>query len=252
MLRNALKIPSGLKNNETGAVSWTAVGVAVSIVWFFVVHITIFIYAFFLKYELSAGILQWSLSVTAQLMGALLVRGVRDVARYWGTDFISEAGSVLKKKDNTTSVSESNNKRATAKPQAAKAPVKSNSHQITGGNFQLHEFDSKDGAAMPAKAKLNLLRLIKNLEVIRAELGNRPIIIASGYRSPAHNAAINGAKNSQHMQGLAADFKVQGLRPAAVAKKIKALMDEGKIEPGGLKAYASWVHYDIRGEYVTW
>lgn len=47
------------------------------------------------------------------------------------------------------------------------------------------------------------------LEPVRAHYG-RPVIIHSGYRSPAVNAAIKGSKTSQHMKGEAADFHVEG------------------------------------------
>ncbi len=36
--------------------------------------------------------------------------------------------------------------------------------------------------------------------------GGAPIVINSGYRSPAVNAAVGGARNSQHLTGCAADI----------------------------------------------
>lgn len=38
--------------------------------------------------------------------------------------------------------------------------------------------------------------------------GSVPIIIGSGYRSPALNKAVGGVKNSQHMTGEAADIRL--------------------------------------------
>ena len=38
--------------------------------------------------------------------------------------------------------------------------------------------------------------------------GAVPIIIGSGYRSPALNKAVGGVKNSQHMTGEAADIRI--------------------------------------------
>lgn len=46
------------------------------------------------------------------------------------------------------------------------------------------------------------------LEPLRQALG--PVRVSSGYRSPALNAAIGGAKDSQHMTGHAADISVNG------------------------------------------
>src|SRR5882672_5064727 len=44
------------------------------------------------------------------------------------------------------------------------------------------------------------------LEEVRKVLGNRPILINSGYRSPKLNKAIKGAAKSAHMSGYAVDF----------------------------------------------
>lgn len=50
---------------------------------------------------------------------------------------------------------------------------------------------------------------------------NLPIIISSGFRSPALNKAIGGAPNSWHMQFLACDFNIKGLNPYEAVLKIK-------------------------------
>ena len=118
-------------------------------------------------------------------------------------------------------------------------------------NFSLSEFESKDGALMPDAVRLNIERLADNLQVLRDEI-DKAITITSGYRSPKHNKAIGGAKNSQHVIGTAADFKVAGMKPKEVAAVIERLIDEGKMKQGGLKAYASWVHYDIRNIKSRW
>ena len=49
-------------------------------------------------------------------------------------------------------------------------------------------------------------RTAETMELVRAALGNRPIRVSSGYRSPALNSAIRGSKSSAHMQALACDF----------------------------------------------
>lgn len=52
----------------------------------------------------------------------------------------------------------------------------------------------------------NLRTLVeKILDPLRMDMGY-PIHVNSGYRSPALNTAIEGAKNSQHMKGMAADI----------------------------------------------
>ena len=52
----------------------------------------------------------------------------------------------------------------------------------------------------------NLEKLVEYiLDPLREKYG-KPIIVNSGYRSPALNKAVNGSKTSQHMKGLAADI----------------------------------------------
>lgn len=56
------------------------------------------------------------------------------------------------------------------------------------------------------EAEANLQRLVGVLEKVRTLLGDKPMVISSGYRSPAVNIACSGATNSAHVQGLAADW----------------------------------------------
>lgn len=74
----------------------------------------------------------------------------------------------------------------------------------------------------PSEHRANLESLIVNcLDPIRRLYG-RPIIVSSGYRSPALNAAVGGVANSQHTTGQAADLvpasggSLEGLFRAAV------------------------------------
>ncbi|NDC30848.1 MAG: DUF882 domain-containing protein [Bacteroidetes bacterium] len=63
----------------------------------------------------------------------------------------------------------------------------------------------------PPEVVENLKALCENvLEKIRIHFG-RPLSINSGYRGPALNKAIGGAKNSQHMTGQAADIEIAGM-----------------------------------------
>jgi hypothetical protein len=57
----------------------------------------------------------------------------------------------------------------------------------------------------------NLKLLCQNvLEKIRIHFG-RPVNVNSGYRGPALNKAIGGAKKSQHLTGQAADIEIAGI-----------------------------------------
>jgi uncharacterized protein YcbK (DUF882 family) len=86
-------------------------------------------------------------------------------------------------------------------------------------------------------------RLVQVLEAIRALTG-RPLRIVSGYRSPATNQAVGGARNSQHLQGRAADIPVG----RATVEQAAAAGAVGIGERGG------WaVHVDTRpGPPARW
>ena len=58
----------------------------------------------------------------------------------------------------------------------------------------------------PAEAVEGLKLLVQHiLEPLRQAWG-QPIFVTSGYRSPALNRAVGGARNSQHLLGQAADI----------------------------------------------
>jgi len=127
-------------------------------------------------------------------------------------------------------------------------------------NFNIKEFESKDGAIMPVDVRANIEQLAVNLQVLR-DYVKAPITITSGYRSPEHNKSIGGAyiivdgrrvETSQHVKGTAADFKVTGMRPREVFAIISNLIENGKMKEGGLGLYSNWVHYDIRGTKARW
>src|SRR6185312_6386314 len=101
--------------------------------------------------------------------------------------------------------------------QAAPAPVTTLPPGHVSEHFTLAEFHSHDGVAYPSQWIESRLRpLVTVLEKLRAALGGAPITIVSGYRSPSHNTAVGGAKQSQHMEGRAADIQVSGYAPATV------------------------------------
>ena len=118
-------------------------------------------------------------------------------------------------------------------------------------SFSIEEFNSKDGAEMPADVLENIKKLAKNLQVIRDEIG-KPIKINSAYRSPAHNKAVGGVKNSMHVKGKAADIVVTGVTPTQLAAVIFKLIEQKKISQGGVGIYPNFVHYDIRGTKARW
>lgn len=118
-------------------------------------------------------------------------------------------------------------------------------------NFSKSEFDSKDGAEMPAHILVEIKKLAKNLQVLRDHV-KLPIKINSGYRSPEHNAKIGGAKNSFHTKGQAGDIRIEGMTPTAVKLAIETLIQQGKMKNGGIGVYPTFVHYDTRNTPARW
>jgi hypothetical protein len=45
---------------------------------------------------------------------------------------------------------------------------------------------------------------------------------------------------------------VKGHTPKQVADAIEFLINQGKMREGGLKAYGTFTHYDIRGTKARW
>ncbi|SHK23417.1 Peptidase M15 [Clostridium cavendishii DSM 21758] len=89
--------------------------------------------------------------------------------------------------------------------------------------------------------------LMNKLETLRTRLGNHPIIITSGYRCPAHNAAVNGASNSQHLYGTAADIQVSGVPASTVYSVANEIFANG-----GVGKYSNFTHVDVRGYHARW
>jgi hypothetical protein len=98
----------------------------------------------------------------------------------------------------------------------------------------------------PADIVKNLRKLANTLEKIRSLLGNVPILVSSGYRSPKLNLAVGGSKNSAHMSGLAADFTAPSFGTVMqVARKISTsdiAFDQLIYE------FGSWVHIGLASD----
>lgn len=80
-------------------------------------------------------------------------------------------------------------------------------------HFTLEEFTVSQTAAregisnQPSPEHFeNLKKTAAMMEKVRTLLGNKPIIVSSGYRSPALNDAVGGSPTSAHCFGFACDF----------------------------------------------
>ena len=91
----------------------------------------------------------------------------------------------------------------------------------------------------------NLRRLCATLEQIRQLVG-APVLISSGFRTVELNAVIGGSVASAHTEGLAADFNVPGLTPAALAQRVA---DSNLMFDQLILEYDQWVHLSVaRGQ----
>ena len=87
----------------------------------------------------------------------------------------------------------------------------------------------------------NLKMTAQRMEVVRKILGDVPIIISSGYRSPQVNRAVGGAQDSAHCKGFAVDFIAPAFgTPYQVAKKLAEA--DPRIEFDQLIYEMTWVH----------
>ena len=110
-------------------------------------------------------------------------------------------------------------------------------------NFKVKEFACTDGTD-PIFVDTELVNV---LQKIRTHFG-RSVTITSAYRTPTRNKAVGGTKYSQHLYGMAADIKVQGIAPKAVSAYAEKLL-EGK---GGIGIYSSFTHIDVRSTKSRW
>ena len=144
------------------------------------------------------------------------------------------------------------------------------SQHFTLGELCKTSVKTKDGN-IPSHVHIeNMKRVCSWLEMLREEYNKRyslplapsegkgdyeqPIIINSGYRSPAVNKAVGGVATSNHLTGCAVDIRVLGmeqlLRYAVILLDISDEsgedFDELLIERNAKGSY--WLHFAVRPE----
>lgn len=77
-----------------------------------------------------------------------------------------------------------------------------------------------------------------------------PFKIDSGYRCPAHNAEIGGAKDSEHPLGKASDCK--SLNGKAGPEMAAAAEHVPQFYSGGIGTYPTFAHCDVRSWQARW
>lgn len=109
-------------------------------------------------------------------------------------------------------------------------------------NFKAYEFDCPCDNCTETKIDLDLVEI---LQKNRDHFG-KPIS-PNAYRCPRHNAEIpNAAKASKHMQGMAADFSIEGESPLEIAAYNES------IGVKGIGLYDTFVHVDDRESKAFW
>ena len=110
--------------------------------------------------------------------------------------------------------------------------------------FEMKEFACKCCGQLPPSAEQNLQALVDHvLDPARERLG-MPITVNSGYRCPAHNKAVGGVKNSQHLKGEAADIT------CADNKRLAEIIEQlGNFDQ--LLVYPTFLHVSYKRQGVN-
>ena len=109
-------------------------------------------------------------------------------------------------------------------------------------NFTRDEFACKCGCGFDEIDPL----LVSTLQRLRDEV-QLPVVVNSGCRCKAHNAAVKGAPNSQHMRGKAADIRIDGMTSQQIVDILRRLYLDGEIYVGYVYAInGNSIHVDVR------
>ena len=130
-------------------------------------------------------------------------------------------------------------------------------------HFTWSEFACRDPHAttVPPNLRANTIRLCWLLEKMRHQLGDVPMTIDSGYRTPDWNRHVGGAADSRHTHGDAADFFTAQVdswvaKGTAANRAAVLAIAERIFASGGVgNENSGTLHVDARGfraRFVTW
>ncbi len=133
---------------------------------------------------------------------------------------------------------------------AAPNPVSRSPSQRLSPHFSLAELTHSATAARRGLKNTPPLDVVQVLTVtadrmegVRALLGNRPISVLSGYRSPQVNTAVGGSRTSAHMTGHAVDFICPSFgTPAQIVAHLRAHAGELGWFDQIIEEFGEWVH----------
>jgi zinc D-Ala-D-Ala carboxypeptidase len=114
-------------------------------------------------------------------------------------------------------------------------------------NFTVDEFVASQTAAregidndLPIELLPAAKRTAYGLEMVRTLLGDKPILISSGYRSAALNAAVKGSQGSQHLVAEAVDFTCPSF--GTPAQIVNTLVKSQLYYDQCILEFGRWVH----------
>lgn len=109
------------------------------------------------------------------------------------------------------------------------------------------EFDTKQFAC-PDCGRMEMdIDFLNRMQTVQFGMGE-PLLITSGFRCAAHNAAIGGSPKSQHLLGLAADVSCM-----SAAKRWLLIMLAVRNGLKGIGVGKDFVHLDLRqGTSLLW
>ncbi len=114
-------------------------------------------------------------------------------------------------------------------------------------HFTLDEFTHSQTAARkgidntPPDSLLPTLRQTAyGMELVRTLLGDKAVLVSSGYRGPALNAEVNGSNGSQHLLGEAVDFTCPSYgNPEQI---VRAIVASNIPFDQVIQEFGRWVH----------
>jgi hypothetical protein len=96
----------------------------------------------------------------------------------------------------------------------------------------------------------NILKMALRLERVR-KVFKRDITVLSWLRRPKYNKMIGGAKHSAHINGLAVDFIVDGMKAHDTRLQLIPHLETLKIRMEKLDPNQHWVHIDLKEPGIT-
>ena len=113
-------------------------------------------------------------------------------------------------------------------------------------NFTLAELTVTDHRLLdntPNEGEIeNLERLAVLLEQVKTQLGGRPVMVNSAFRSKAVNDAVGSSDKSQHRLGCAADIRVPGMTPDEI---VRSVVTAGLPYDQLIREFDAWTHISI-------